>query len=214
MLDKGGFPISVGGGHSMAMGTWSGVTSALHVEGKFGLIWFDAHMDAHTPDTSDSGDYHGMPLAHLLGYGDEELRSIGGEIPKISPNHLCLVGIRSYEEGEANLLQKLGVRIFYIDEVKQRGLNDVVKEALTIVKNGTEGYGITIDVDAFDPEDAPGTGTKEPDGLRGEEAVKAFAMFNGDSDLKGLELAEYNHHLGNNGVTSKLIFDVLGAILK
>jgi arginase len=213
VIEKGGFPITIGGDHSMAMGTWSGVTTALNMQGNFGLIWFDAHMDAHTPQTSDSGAYHGMPLAHLLGYGDEELCSIGSNMPKISPHHLCLIGIRSYEEKEANLLQKLGVRIFYIDEVKKRGLNDVVNEALQIVKKNTDGYGITIDVDAFDPDEAPGTGTIEPDGLHREDAVKAFSLFKDDSDLKALELAEYNKHLDKKSITSKLIFDVLGTTL-
>ena len=213
-VSKGNFPITIGGDHSMAVGTWSGVTTGLNVQGNFGLIWFDAHMDAHTPQTSDSGAYHGMPLAHLLGYGDEDLCSVGSNMPKISPAHLCLIGIRSFEEKEANLLQKLGVRIFYIDEVKRRGLHDVISEALKIVKNYTQGYGITIDVDVFDPSEAPGTGTKEPDGLHRAEAVEAFCVFKGDKDLRAVELAEYNHHLGNKGITSKLIFDILGAIFK
>jgi len=208
------FPVTIGGDHSMAMGTWSGVTSAFGIQGQFGLIWFDAHMDAHTPQTSDSGAYHGMPLAHLLGYGDEHLCSIGSSMPKISPAHICLIGIRSYEEKEANLLKKLGVKVFYIDEVNERGLDAVIKDALEIVKKGTKAYGITIDVDAFDPEEAPGTGTKEPNGLHRDEAVEAFSVFADDEDLVALELAEYNHHLGKEGITSNLIFDVLGAILK
>lgn len=213
-INKGCFPITIGGDHSMAIGTWSGVTTALNAQGEFGLIWFDAHMDAHTPQTSDSGAYHGMPLAHLLGYGNEELCSIGSSQPKISPAHLCLIGIRSYEEQEANLLKKLGVRIFYINEVKERGLEEVIQDAIKIVKNGTKGYGITIDVDAFDPSDAPATGTKEPDGLHADEAIKAFRLFKGDKDLKAVELAEYNHYLENDDTTSKLIFDVLGAVLE
>jgi arginase len=212
-INKGDFPITIGGDHSMAMGTWSGVTTALNAQSEFGLIWFDAHMDAHTPQTSDSGAYHGMPLAHLLGYGDEELCSIGSKQPKISPEHICMIGIRSYEEKEANLLKKLGVRIFYIDEVKERGLQEVIKDAIKIAKNGTKAYGITIDVDAFDPEDAPATGTKEANGLKAFEAINSFNLFKNDKNLKAVELAEYNHYLENDNTTSKLIFDVLGAVL-
>lgn len=213
-IKKGDFPITIGGDHSMAMGTWSGVTTSLNVQGQFGLMWFDAHMDAHTPQTSDSGAYHGMPLAHLLGYGDEALCSIGSTQPKISPEHLCMIGIRSFEEKEASLLKKLGVRIFYIDEVRERGLQEVIKDAIKITKNGTKAYGITIDVDAFDPQDAPATGCKEVNGLRSFEAIEAFTIFKNDPDLKAVELAEYNHYLEQDEKTSKLIFELLGAFLK
>lgn len=212
-LEKKYFPITLGGDHSMAIGTWSGATQALNAAEEFGLIWFDAHMDAHTPQTSESGAYHGMPLACLLGRGEPTLCNIGSSAPKLKPEHLCLIGIRSYEEGEACLLKELGVRIFFMDEVKQRGIEAVVKDALAIARQAPKGYGLSMDIDAFDPAFAPGTGTREADGLLPEEALHAFRQFQGDPQLKALEIAEYNHHLGHDGITVRLISGILQAVL-
>jgi arginase len=213
-LDQGQFPITIGGDHSMAIGTWSGVTEALDAYGQFGLIWFDAHMDAHTPQSSPSGAFHGMPLACLLGHGDAGLCAIGGAQPKLDPRHVCLIGIRSFEQEEAAFLRQKGVTIFYMDEVKKRGLQAVLSDALIIASSAPRGYGVTIDIDAFDPEYAPGTGTREPDGLLPEEAYRLFSCFAGDDKLKAIEIAEYNHHLGHDGLTSHLIFELLGVMLK
>jgi arginase len=203
------FPVSLGGDHSMAIGTWSGVTSALHAQGEFGLIWFDAHMDSHTPNTSHSGAIHGMPLACLLGHGDEDLRNIGGSGAKLKPEHVCLIGIRSYEEEEAKLLETLGVRVFFMQEIRDRGLTQVINEALQIVKTGTKGYGVTIDIDVLDPEAAPATGSLEPNGLLAAETFRAVKHIGSDPDLKALEIAEYNPNLDNNGDTAKLIYRLL-----
>jgi arginase len=207
------FPIAVGGDHSMAIGMWSGVTNALKAKLEFGLIWFDAHMDSHTPKTSVSGFYHGMPLACLLGHGDGLLCSIGGYGPKLNPEHVCLIGVRSYEEGEARFLKEQGVHIFYMEEVVSRGLKAVINDALLIAKKARGGYGVTIDIDAFDPNDAPGTGAREPGGLNGAESIEAFKVFAGDDELKAIEVAEYNPHLDSEGKTSRLIFDLLVAML-
>jgi arginase len=193
----------------MAIGTFSGVTSALKAEGEFGLIWFDAHMDSHTPSTSESGAIHGMPLACLLGYGDSRLCSIAGQKPKINPKHVCLIGVRSFEEGEKKLLNDLAIKIYYIDEVRQRGLYTIVEEAKKIVKQNTKAYGVTIDIDAFDPKFAPGTGALEDGGLSADETIEAFKLFSEDKDLKILEIAEYNHYLDKNDITYKLIANLL-----
>jgi arginase len=155
----------IGGDHSSAIGTWSGAYHALNKQGDMGLIWIDAHMDSHTPETSPTGNIHGMPLAALLGYGDPAFVNILDAQPKLKPEHLCLIGIRSFEEGEEELLKKLNVRIFYIEEVKERGLNVVMQEALKIASHGTIGFGISIDIDGIDPIDAPGTGTDVPNGI-------------------------------------------------
>jgi arginase len=212
-IKNGEFPITIGGDHSMAIGTWGGVTRALNAQGSFGLIWFDAHMDSHTITTSHSGAYHGTPLSYLMGQGEDDLKLVGGAEGKLNPKHVCLVGIRSYEPEEMALLKKLGVRIFFMEEIKQKGLKKVVQEAAQIVAEGTAGYGISLDLDFFDPEVAPGTGTLEADGVKLDEALAAFKYFSTDERLKAIEIAEYNPHLDGDGVTAKVVVEVLRVLL-
>lgn len=207
------FPIVIGGDHACAIGTWSGVISALQAEGEFGLIWIDAHMDSHTLSTSPSGAYHGMPVASLLGQGEKDCSELLTAKAKVSPKHICLIGIRSYEAGEEDLLKKLGVRIYKMPEIKQRGFNEVYKEAIEIAKNGTKGYGISIDLDAFDPQDAPGVGSREKGGLRKDEVLPSLKNGYKDSKLKALEIAEFNPKRDVNNKTAKLVEDILEAFL-
>ena len=213
VCEHGKFPVIIGGGHTSAMGTWSGVTTALNAEGNFGLIWLDAHMDAHTEDTSPSGAYHGMPVASLLGEGNKKLASFINSKAKISPQHVCLIGVRSYEKGEADLLKKLGVKVYLIDEVKKRGFKKVYKEALKIARNAKKGYGISIDLDAFDPQEAPGVGSREKDGLKKQEVLPVLKEFANDEKLKALEIAEYNPLRDNKNKTALLVNDILDIFL-
>ena len=151
VLQAGNFPLVVGGDHSCAIGTWSGVHHALAERGPTGLIWIDAHMDSHTFATTPSGQIHGMPLAVLLGHGEAALTAIDGPQAKLRPEHVCLIGVRSFEAGEAALLHRLGVRVFDMDEVRRRGLAEVFDDALAIVRQGTAGFGVSVDLDALDP---------------------------------------------------------------
>jgi len=208
-LEKKQFPIIIGGDHSVAIGTWAGVTNHYNAAQKFGLIWIDAHMDAHTPETSLSQAYHGMPLAVLLGSGDPSLLNIASQTPMYSPEHVCLIGVRSFEDGEANLLNSIGVRIFDIGEVEKRGFQTVLKEALSIVKKGTLGFGLTIDLDAFDPSDAPGVGSPEPFGLNAQEVLSALSIIQQDPDFKVLEIVEYNPILDKENKTLLLMRDLI-----
>src|SRR5688572_26801008 len=162
IVAAGKLPVVMGGDHSCALGTWKGVASALGAHGPLGLIWIDAHMDAHTPETTPSGALHGMPLACLLGFGDGRLTGLAGGARLLS-QHVCLIGVRSFEAGEAALLERLGVRVFFMDEVKQRGLAAVMAEALAIATAQTAGFGVTLDLDALDPQDAPGVGSPVAD---------------------------------------------------
>jgi arginase family enzyme len=123
--------------------------------GEIGLIWVDAHMDAHTPESSPTKNFHGTPVAHLLGFGDNKLHSIGDRFPKIKPQNFCMVGIRSFEDAEQELLTRLGVRIFYDNEVQKRGVADCMREAIALVSRETTGYGMSIDLDGFRIKDAP-----------------------------------------------------------
>lgn len=191
LTKKESFFVSIGGDHSSAVGTWSGVAHALRPKGDIGLIWFDAHMDAHTPETSPSGNVHGMPLAALLGYGDALLTHISDSLPKIKPENLVLIGIRSFEEGEAALLKKLNVRIYFMEEVISRGMEVVMREAIEIASRHTVGYGLSFDLDGIDPVFVSAVGTPVPNGVHPEELLSCF------SELKqcppiAFELVEYN----------------------
>jgi arginase len=181
-----------GGDHSCAVGTWSGAHNGLPIDARLGLIWFDAHMDAHTPATTPSGRLHGMPLACLLGHGPDELTRIARRGPALLPYNLCLIGVRSYEDGEQALLSRLGVRVVMMDEARKHGLKEATEEALAIARRGTEGFGISIDLDVLDPEEAPGVGSRVAGGPTGAELAAALELVHGAPDLLGIELAEYN----------------------
>lgn len=204
-------PVVVGGDHACAVGTWSGVRAAMPPDKELGLIWVDAHMDSHVPDTSPSGALHGMPLACLLGHGPEPLTGLIGPAPKVRPEHVCLVGVRSFESGENALLERLGVRVIYMEEVRARGLAAVWREAVIHVSRNTVGYGITIDLDAIDPVDAPGVGTPVEEGIAGDELVKVVGASHDDAGFLALEIAEYNPHLDSGGLTLKLLRSLICA---
>ncbi|VDM41735.1 unnamed protein product [Toxocara canis] len=192
--------VVIGGDHSCAIGTWSGVASTLRSKGDVGLIWVDAHLDSHTPETSDSGNIHGMPVAHLLGYGTKQLTQIGDRRPKIKPSNLVFIGIRSYEAPERELLEELGVRIFYIDEVDERGVQDVLQEAIEIVSRETIGFGLSIDIDGFRVEDAPAVGTPEDGGIVASEFLQAITNVN-LSKLLATEIVEFLPKFDDNDKT-------------
>ncbi len=212
VLNKEPF-VTLGGDHSCAIGTWSGAAHALSSKGDLGLIWVDAHMDAHTFATTPSRNIHGMPVACLLGYGEAALIEVLQKMPKIKPGHLCLIGVRSYEEGEAALLQSLGVRCFKMDEVAQKGLDAVMQEAIQIVTQGTVAYGISIDLDGLDPDEVPGVGSKVAGGLGLQALADALACYVcGDVRFIGAEIAEFNPHLDVNGKTVRCIQSLLEAL--
>jgi arginase len=198
-----------GGDHSCAIGTWSGVASAIKKQGDMGLIWVDAHIDGHTPETSPSGNIHGMPTACLLGYGYPELTHILGDFPKIKPEHLCLIGVRSFESGEVELLKRLKVKVYLMEEVQQRGLKVIMQEALNLVKKGTYAYGVSVDIDSLDPAEAPGTGCREPGGLTAQELLPALNLIAGDKQLIGIEIVEFDPSRDHNQMTEKLVAQLL-----
>ncbi len=208
-LSETDFPVVIGGDHVVAVGTWSGVVHQLHAQQKFGLIWMDAHMDAHTMETTPSRAYHGMPLAALLGHGDKALVDLVDQGPVLSPCHVCLIGVRSFEEGEAALLKRLGVRIYFMDEVNKRGFKVIFQEALHLVKKGTQGFGLSIDLDGFDPEDAPGVGTPEPKGLKAEDVLPALSLVQNDPAFRALEIVEFNPDRDKGSKTLLLMRDLL-----
>ncbi len=207
----GRLPCVIGGDHSCAVGTWSGAARALAPRGRLGLIWFDAHMDSHTPGTSPSGRLHGMPLAALLGHCDQALAGLEDGV--LSPRHVCLVGVRSYEAAESELLERMGVRVLGIEEVLRRGLERVLEDAIAIANDGSAGFGATLDLDALDPREAPAVATPSSLGLWGDEMVQALARIGGDPRFIGFELAEYCPRLDRDGRTERLILRMLVAAL-
>jgi arginase len=209
VLEAGNFPLVVGGDHSCAIGTWSGVHRALASRGPIGLIWIDAHMDSHTFATTPSGQIHGMPLACLLGHGEAALTAIDGPEAKLLPGHVSLIGVRSYEAGEAALLHRLGVRVFAMAEIRQRGLAAVFDEALAIVRQGTAGFGVSVDLDALDPEEEPGVGTPVPGGLRRVELADALSQLRDDPAFVAMEIVEYNPRRDRGHATA----DAAGALV-
>lgn len=212
-ISQGDFPFVIGGDHAIAVGTWTGVTTALHCEEKFGLIWIDAHMDAHVPETSPSMAYHGMPVAALLGYGQHDFVNGVSYGAKIKPEHLVLIGVHSFEKEEEQFLKESGVKIFYMDQVRQAGFERVFEEALKIVKKDTTAFGVSIDLDAFDPSEAPGVGTPEVGGLFLKDVLPAFHKLIDDKKLAALEIVEYNPSLDINDKTCVLVEDLLFKIL-
>lgn len=204
--------LTIGGDHSCAIGTWSGAAAALRRQGPLGLLWIDAHMDSHTPATTLTGNIHGMPMACLLGEGPKQLTTILDAQPKLLPEHVCLVGIRSFEPAEAELLKRLNVRCFLMPEIKERGLTTVLTEALQIVTQGTVGYGVSIDIDAFDPHEAPAVGVPEPDGLNAAEVCAFLTRVQPDPRFVGAEITEFNPNLDDNHRTEKLVGELIKAL--
>jgi len=204
--------VAIGGDHSCAIGTWSGVADALHNSGPLGLIWIDAHMDMHVPETTHSGAIHGMPVACLLGRGAPELVSVAQTGPAIQPRHVCLVGTRSFESEELVLAEQLGIRVVWMDEVCRRGIDAALSTAREIVTNGTAGFGVSLDLDAFDPADAPGVGTPEPGGIEAGFALHAWGELIRDSRCLGIEIAEYNPSRDVDGRTALLMADLMAAL--
>jgi len=209
-LLAGGMPLILGGDHSMAIGTWSGVKAAIGDE-DMGLIWIDAHMDAHTPETSPSLNVHGMPLAALLGQGEGRFTKLEGISPKLKPENLCLIGIRSFEQGEEDLLKRLGVRVYFMEEVKERGFATVFEEARSRLV--ARRFGLSIDVDGFDPEEAPGTGTPEAFGLQLKDAKNALHGLSQDPAFLALEITEFNPHRDINNKTCQLVWQLVATIM-
>ncbi|MBI3773136.1 MAG: arginase [Gammaproteobacteria bacterium] len=201
-----------GGDHSCAIGTWGGVAEAIAARGRIGLIWIDAHMDSHTPQTSPSGELHGMPVACLLGKGATELCRIGKVVPRLLPQHLCLIGVRSYEGEEAQLLQQMGVKVYTMDDVHRMGMANVMFQAREHVSQGTAAYGVSIDLDSLDPLDAPGVGSPVVGGLHAEELIDALRPLRNDQKLVAMEIAELNPVMDLEQRTAMLALDLLGVV--
>lgn len=190
---SGSFPLTLGGDHSLAMGSVAGTWKFFKEKKKsIGLIWVDAHGDMNTPQTSPSGNIHGMPLAHLLGLGDRQLIGIGGKGAKVKARNVALIGIRDLDENEKKNLRETGVHVFTMKEVDRYGMPRVVERAIEAASDQTSGVHVSFDIDAADPALAVGTGTKARGGLTYRECHLFMEMMADSEVLCGLDLVEVN----------------------
>ena len=193
IMSRGHFPLILGGDHSIAAGTVSGIAAFAHREGKrIGLLWVDAHGDINTPETSPSGNIHGMPVAALLGFGPRELTGIGGRFPKVDRRNVALVGIRSLDEGEKRRLKETGVQVQTMSDIDRLGIHRVMKKALARITDGTEYVHVSFDLDAVDPTVAPGVGTPVKGGLDYREAHLIMELLHDSGVMTSLEMVEVN----------------------
>jgi arginase len=205
VLNAGELPLVLGGDHSVAVGSISGFASHCRQrkEGP-GLIWFDAHADMNTPETSPSGNIHGMPLAVVLGYGAPELTNIAGFAPKLDPALCVHIGARDIDPRERDLVNTLGIRFMTMREIDERGMSACMDEAIQIASRASGGYAVTFDVDALDPGDAPGSGTLVRGGLTYREAHLAMEKIAEAGGMRSLEVVEINTALDINNKTAEL----------
>ncbi len=211
---KGDIPMTIGGDHSQGLGSAAGVKQALGKSSELGLIWIDAHLDAHTPETSPSANAHGMPLASLMGVGPKDFTELAetGNQPIINPDNVVIIGARSFEPEEAELLGRLGVHIYHATDVKARGFKNIFHEAIRSVSDRSSHFGISLDMDAFDPRYAPGVGTPAGEGLNPADVISELAHAMTLKKATWMDISEFNPHLDDQDKTLGLIFDILYAI--
>lgn len=199
------FPLVLGGDHSQAIGTVAGMARSVRARGeRLGVLWVDAHTDMNTPDTSPSGNIHGMPLATLLGRGDPTLVGLSGDRPALDPRDVVVFGARDIDPTEAPLVRELGVRVYTMSELDQRGTAVCAAEALERVLAHTVGVHLSFDLDGVDPADAPGVGTPVPGGLSLRESHMICELASQTGKLLGMEMVELNPTLDERNKTGHL----------
>lgn len=207
---RGHFPLVLGGDHSIAVGTVSGVAAHARKQGrKIGVVWVDAHSDINTPRTSPSGNVHGMPLAALLGLGPTSLGGIGGRFRKVDPGNVALVGIRSVDEGERSHLRRLGVHVYTMADIDRIGIHSVMEHAIGNVTNGTDFVHVSFDLDAVDPSLAPGVGTPVKGGLDYREAHFVMESLSAAGVMTSLEIVEVNPILDDRNSSARFAVELL-----
>jgi arginase len=195
-------PLVLGGDHSIAIGSIAGTSNFYAKRGEtLGLIWFDAHGDFNTPQTTPSGNIHGMSLAASLGMGDRDLVRLGGRAPKIQARNCVLIGIRDLDEQEREVLKKSGVTCYTMRDLDERGMRDVLDEGIRTASDGTAGIHLSFDLDAIDPDEAPGTGTPVWGGISYREAHLAMEMIHDRANVVAIDLVEVNPVLDTQNQT-------------
>ena len=212
ILKNDEFPIILGGDHAIAIPTFSTLASHYREKGTaVGLLWFDAHADINTPETSPSGNIHGMPLAAILGHGHPDLTGMCGYSPKLDPKYFAHVGARDIDSGERSQIEKLGLRdnFFTMSDIDSRGMAACVQDALAIVSQAPGGYAVTFDIDMIDPRFAPGSGTLVRGGATYREAHLALEIIAERGGMRSFEIVEVNPLLDHSNITVELACELI-----
>ncbi|ACV57380.1 arginase [Alicyclobacillus acidocaldarius] len=209
VLKGGHTPVILGGDHSIAIGSLAGIARAGQ---PFGVIWFDAHGDMNTDETTPSGNIHGMPLAASLGLGHEALTGIGGIRPKVKPENVVLVGARSIDPEERELIRRSGIHVFTMQDVDRRGMDAVMQEAIRIASDGTRGIHLSLDLDALDPMFAPGVGTPVNGGFTYREGHLAMELLAASGKLLSVDVVEVNPILDHRNQTGRMAVELLESL--
>ncbi|GAB0349088.1 arginase [Staphylococcus pseudintermedius] len=202
------FPVILGGDHSLAIGSISGV--AEHYD-HLGVIWYDAHGDLNVPEESPSGNMHGMPLRILAGEGDEKLVQLGGFAPKVKPENIVLIGMRDLDFGEREYIKKHQIRTYTMADIDERDIRSVIEESIAYLKDKTDGVHLSLDVDALDPNETPGTGTKVSGGLTYRESHYALELLNQSGMITSMDIVEVNPLLDVENHTAEQAVALLGS---
>jgi arginase len=215
-MDEGSFPLALGGDHAQAIGTISGISRHFRKKGeRIGVIWVDAHTDMNTPDTSSTGNIHGMPLAALCGVGPDELTRIAGDEPALRGEDVCIIGVRDVDAREIPIVRDKGVRVYTMSELDSRGAALCFREAFARVTENTAGVHLSFDLDGIDPTHAPGVGTPVPGGLTLRESHLICELASRSGVLVGMEVVELNPTLDLENKTGNLaVWLVLSALGK
>jgi arginase len=208
--DAGSFPLVVGGDHSVAVGTVSGMAASWRKRGgRLGVVWLDAHTDMNTPRSSSSGNVHGMPLACLVGEGPRELTHLYDFAPKVEPANVAVVGIRDVDLNEKPIVRKSGVRVFTMRDIDERGMRAVMHDAVAVAGEGTSGIHLSLDMDGVDPREAPGVGTPVRGGFSYREAHLAMEILCDSRLLRSMEVVEVNPILDEANRTAQLAVELV-----
>ncbi|MDV2581889.1 arginase [Alkalibacillus haloalkaliphilus] len=209
LKSKGDFPLILGGDHSIAIGTIAGLYSYYQ---ELGVIWFDAHADLNSGETSPSGNIHGMSLAASLGVGHQDLTSINGDGPKVKPENTVIIGARSIDEGERKFIKEHGVQVYTMHDIEKRGMDVVIKEAIGYLRSRVNGVHLSLDVDGIDPLHTPGTGTPVDGGPSYRETFHAMSTLYDSEILTSVEIVEVNPLLDQRNQTAEVATDMIAAV--
>lgn len=208
-IKSGSFPLVLGGDHSIAIGTLAGVSKHYH---NLGVIWYDAHGDLNTAETSPSGNIHGMPLAVSIGLGHDLLTNVAGYTPKVKPENIVIIGARSLDEGERRLIKEKGIKVYTMHEIDRLGMTRVMEETINYLKNKTDGVHLSLDLDGLDPHDAPGVGTPVIGGISYRESHLAMEMLAESKLVTSAEFVEVNPILDERNKTATVAVALMGSL--
>lgn len=208
-IEKGSFPLIFGGDHSLSIGTIAGI--AKHYQ-RLGVIWYDAHGDLNTDQTSPSGNIHGMPLAATLGFGHHKLTNLYGYAPKVKTENVVIIGARDLDPGEKDFIRKHNIKVFTMHEIDRLGMPQVIEETITYLKKRTDGVHLSLDLDGLDPTEAPGVGTPVIGGLTYRESHLAMEILAEAELITSAEFVEVNPILDEKNKTATLAVGLIGSL--